>query len=192
MYKKQMLVQRIVCFATLAAAVLVFVYSLGLVTDLHYNNFAYYAEDPKNPTFDGANIYNEIQPFNQALTTAGIILILSSVLVFIFGSHSRRKYYIGNYITIGLNTLLSIGVSVWGIVNVIKYRAMYDQIDFEALEMWQNLLKMPYDISPFWFDVGFYVFGIAIFVAILGVLNLVFKVMVMKNEQQLLEEVSNG
>ena len=187
-----MLVQRIVCFATLAAAVLVFVYSLGLVTDLHYNNFEYYAEDPKNPVFDGANIYNEIQPFNQALTTAGIILILSSVLVFIFGSHSRRKYYIGNYITIGLNTLLSIGVSVWGIVNVIKYRAMYDQIDFEALEMWQNLLKEPYDISPFWFDVGFYVFGIAIFVAILGVLNLVFKVVVMKNEQQLLEEVSNG
>lgn len=189
MYKKQMLVQRIVCFATLAAAVLVFVYSLGLVTDLHYNNFTYYAEIPGSPVFEGADIYNEIQPFNKALTTAGIILIISSVLVFIFGSHSRRKYYIGNYITIGLNTLLTLGVSVWGIVNVIKYRAMYDQIDFEALKMWQQLLKEPYDISPFWFDAGFYVFGIAIFIAVLGVLNLVFKVMVMKNEKQLLAEV---
>ena len=66
---------------------------------------------------------------------------------------------------------------------------MYDQIDFEALKMWQQLLKEPYDISPFWFDAGFYVFGIAIFVAILTVLNLVFKVMVMKNEKQLLAEV---
>ena len=46
-----MLVEKIVCFAVLAAAVLVFIYSLGLVTDLHYNNFAYYAEKVGKPKF---------------------------------------------------------------------------------------------------------------------------------------------
>ena len=187
MYKKQMLVQRIVCFAILAAAALVFIYSLGLVTDLHYNNFAYYAEDPRYPAFEGANIYNEIQPFNRNLTTAGIFMILSAVLVFVFGSHKRRKYYVGNYVTIALNSILTIGVSVWGIVNVIKYKEMYYQIDFEALKFWQETLTLPYDISPFWFNAGFYVFGIAIFAAVLGILNLVFKVLVMKSEKQLLE-----
>ena len=186
MYKKQMLVQRIVCFAILAAAALVFIYSLGLVTDLHYNNFAYYAEDPKYPLFEGANIYNEIQPFNRNLTTAGLFMILSAVLVFVFGSHKRRKYYVGNYVTIALNALLSIGVSVWGIANVIKYKEMYYQIDFEALKMYQELLTLPYDISPFWFNAGFYVFGIAILGAVLSILNLVFKVLVMKSEKQLL------
>lgn len=183
-----MLFQKIICFFILAAAALVFLYSLGLVTDLHYNNFAYYAEDPKYPAFEGAEIYNEIQPFNKQLTTAGIILILSAILVFVFSSHKRRKYYVGNYIAIGLNSALTVAVSVWGILNVIKYKEMYYLIDFEMLKWYQDTLKKTYDISPFWFDAGFYVFGIAIFAAVLGVLNLVFKVAVMRNERKLLAE----
>ena len=182
-----MLVQKIVCFAVLAAAALVFIYSLGLVTDLHYNNFAYYAEDPNYPVFEGAEIYQEIQPFNKALTTAGLFLILSALLIFIFGSHKRRRYYFGNYVAIGLNSALTIGVSVWGILNVIKYKKMYYEIDFEALERWQQLLKKPYDISPFWFNAGFFVFGVAIAVAVLSLLNLVFKILVMRSERMLLE-----
>lgn len=189
MYKKQMLFQKIVCFVTLAAAALVFLYSLGLVTDLHYNNFAYYAEDPKYPAFEGAEIYSEIQPFNKQLTAAGIVLILSAVLVFAFSSHKRRKYYIGNYVAIGLNTALTVAVSVWGILNVKKYREMYYLIDFEKLQWYQELLKKPYDISPFWFNAGFFVFGIAIFTAVLCILNLVFKVAVMRGERKLLQEV---
>lgn len=184
-----MLVEKIVCFAVLAAAALVFIYSLGLVTDLHYNNFAYYAEKVGKPKFAGADIYNEIQPFNRNLTKAGILLILSALSLFVFGSHKRRKYYLGNYIAIGLNSALTVGVSVWGILNVIKYKAMYNQIDFGELERWQQMLRKPYDISPFWFNAGFYVFGVAIFVAVLSVLNLVFKVLVMRSERKLLEEV---
>ena len=189
MYKKQMLVQKIVCFAVLAAAALVFIYSLGLVTDLHYNNFAYYAENPERPRFEGAEIYNNIQPFNKQLTAAGLCLILSALLVFVFGSHKRRKYYVGNYVAIGLNSALTVGVSVWGIRNVMIYREMYDKIDFAALEKYQMMLKMSYDISPFWFDAGYYVFGIAIAVAVLSILNLVFKILVMRGERQLLLEV---
>lgn len=189
MYKKQMLVQKIVCFAILAAAALVFIYSLGLVTDLHYNNFAYYAENPERPKFEGANIYNEIQPFNRELTKWGIFLILSALLLFVFGTHKRRKYYVGNYVAIGLNSSLMIGVSVWGIRNVAIYRQMYDNIDFEKLEKYQNMLKKDYDISPFWFDVGYYVFAFAIIAAVLGILSLAFKIIVMRGERKLLEEV---
>lgn len=189
MYKKQMLVQRIISFAVLAAAVLVFVYSLGLVTDLHYYNFAYYAEIPGQPLFEGADIYNEIQPFNRQLTAAGIVLILSALLLFVFGSHKRRKYYIGNYIAIGLNAALTLAVSVWGILNVIKYRAMYDLIDFETFTFYQaQIFKQPYDISPFWFDAGYFVFAVAILITVLSLLSLAFKIYVMRAERKLLEE----
>ena len=111
------------------------------------------------------------------------------MLVFVFGSHKRRKYYVGNYVAIGLNSALTVGVSVWGIRNVMIYREMYDKIDFAALEKYQKMLKMSYDISPFWFDAGYYVFGIAIAVAVLSILNLVFKILVMRGERQLLLEV---
>ena len=195
MYKKQMLVQRIICYVVLAAAALVFIYSLGLVTDLHYNNFAYYSENPERPKFEGAEIYREIQPFNSQLTAAGIVLILSAVLLFVFSTHSRRRYYIGNYITIALNAVLSIGVAIFGVVNVIKYREMYFRIDFEELERWQGILRKPYSISPFWFDIGFYVFGFVILATLLSLCSLAFKVYVMRGEKKLLagsEEVTNG
>lgn len=182
-----MLVQRIVCYALLAAAALVFIYSLGLVTDLHYNNFAYYSQNPERPTFEGALLYREIQPFNKQLTTCGLVLLLSAISVFVFGSHSRRRYYIGNYITIGLNAALSIGVSIFGILNVIKYKQQYMQIDFETLEKWQNILKKPYSISPFWFDAGFYVFGFVILIALLSLASLAFKIAVMRGEKKLLD-----
>ena len=186
-----MLAQKIVSFIVLAAAVMVFIYSLGLVTDLHYNNFAYYAEKLDNPRYAGmgAEIYLEIQPFNKQLTTVGIFLILSALLLFVFSTHKRRKYYVGNYVAIGLNSALMIGASVWGIRNVMKYKEMYYLIDFEMLEKYQNILKKPYDISDFWFNVGFYVFGFAILAAVLSVMNLVFKVLVMRGERKLLEEV---
>ena len=35
MYKKQMKIQKIVCFLVLAASVVVFLYSLGIMTDLY-------------------------------------------------------------------------------------------------------------------------------------------------------------
>ena len=186
MYKKQMILQRIVCYALLIAAVLVFIYSLGIVTDL-YDSLFPYADSSKRKFVTGADIYYNIQPFNKQFTVAGIALILSAVSIFVFNTHKRRKYYVGNYIAIGLNSALTIGVSVWGILNVVKYKKMYYEIDFEALERWQELLKKPCDISPFWFNVGFYVFGIAISAAVLGVLNLVFKVLVMRSERMLLE-----
>ena len=195
MYKKQMLIQRIVCYAVLAAAALVFIYSLGLVTDLHYNNFAYYSQNPAKPKFEGALLFREIQPFNKELTTCGIALMLSAVAMFVFGTHKRRKYYIGNYITVALNAVLSLAVSVFGIINVIKYKAEYLKIDFETLEKLQSQMKKHYSISPFWFDAGYFVFGFVILVTLVSLLSLAFKVYVMREEAKLLDgskEVKNG
>ena len=53
MYKKQMILQRIVCYVMLIAAALVFVYSLGIMTDMYDSKFAYYAEDIENPMVAG-------------------------------------------------------------------------------------------------------------------------------------------
>ena len=44
MYKKQMILQRIVCYIVLVAAALVFVYSLGLLTDMYEMKLDYHAE----------------------------------------------------------------------------------------------------------------------------------------------------
>lgn len=189
MYKKQMTLQRITSFLLLVAAVLVFVYSLGIMTDLYDSLYlvSSYKETHRNYV-EGSYIYRNMQPFNQQLTTAGIILILSAVSLFIFRSNDRRKYYIANYITIGVNAILNIAVSVWALINVIAYRAEFLLVDFEKLAKVASLYNISYTESTFWFDAVWFVAAFVILVTALSIFNLVFKIVLMRAEKKLLEE----
>ena len=187
MYKKQMTLQRIVCYALLIAAVVVFVYSLGLATDL-YDELYNYSDPSKRKYVEGADIYINIQPFNKQLTGAGIALILSAVSLFVFNTHKRRKYYIGNYVTIALNAVMNVAVSVWALINVMAFKAQYLLIDFVRLAEQADKYATTYIESTAWFDAAIPVFVI-VFVATLASLgNLVFKVLLMKGEKALIKE----
>ena len=200
MYKKQMKFQKIVCFLMLAASVVVFIYSLGLMTDL-YDSLYLTMMDPEDLSYtmvEGSQIYYEMQGydpatndftnpnFNGILTMVGIGLILVSLVLFITCTHSRRKYYIGNYIAVGLSVASSIGASVWGMVNILAYKQKFLQIDFEALKEFSEMWNTTYSDSTFWFDAAFFVFGLLLIATVLLVVNLVLKVIVMKEEQRLL------
>ena len=189
MYKKQMTLQRITSFILLAAAVLVFVYSLGIMTNLHDTLalVSTYSESSRNYV-KGATIFLEMQPFNRELTTAGIILILSAVALFVFKSNDRRKYYIANYITIGINAVANVAVSIWALINVFAYKAQYLQIDFEKLKTVAEKYDVLYNKSTFWFDASIAVFGFVFLATALSIANLVFKVILMRAEKKLIEE----
>ncbi len=186
MYKKQMTLQRIVCYATLVAAALVFIYSLGIMTDMYDAGFAYWAEDIENPKVAGTEVYYQMQGFNQSLTMVGIGMILLALTQFLFQNHNRRKYYIGNYISIGANVVAAIAASVWALGEVFTYKASYLQVDFETLKKYAEMFKYIYTESTFWFDAAAWVFGLVLVAMALNVLNLIFKVAVMKAEKDLL------
>lgn len=188
MYKKQMILQRVVCYLMLAAAALVFIYSLGLVTDMYDAQFAFYAQNIKRPTVAGTEVYYNIQGFNQRLTAAGIVLILLAVSQFVMQNHTRRKYYIANYITVGANTVATVGISVWALINIFSYRAQYLQVDLEALAAKAEQFGFDWYISTFWFDISVVVFSILLVATVVNVVNLLWKKSLMKAEQQLIEE----
>ena len=188
MYKKQMILQRIVCYIMLGAAALVFVYSLGIMTDMYDSKFAYYAEDIENPMVAGTEIYYIMQGFNKSLTTTGIGLILLALSQFLFQNHNRRRYYIANYITVGVNTVAVVGASVWALNNIFTYREMYLQVDFESLAQRAEIMKFYWTDSTFWFDISTWVFGILLVATLLNVINLVFKIVVMSAEKKLIAE----
>lgn len=189
MYKKQMTLQRITSFILLAAAVLVFVYSLGIMTDLYDSLYlaSSYKEGHRNYV-EGASIYLEMQPFNRELTTAGIILIISAVALFVFRSNDRRKYYIANYITIGVNAVANIAVSIWALINVFAYKAQFLLVDFEKLAKIAKTYKINYTESTFWFDASAVVFGFVFLATALSIVNLVWKIILMRAEKKLIEE----
>ncbi|HCD69811.1 MAG TPA: hypothetical protein DEQ68_04210 [Ruminococcaceae bacterium] len=200
MYKKQMKFQKVICVLMLIASAVVFIYSLGLVTDL-YDSLYLTMMDPEDLSYtmvEGSQIYYEMQGydpatndftgfnFNAALTMVGIGLILVNLILFITCTHSRRKYYIGNYIAVGLSAACSVGASVWAIFNVIAFREKFLQIDFDALKEFSEMWNTHYSDSTMWFDAVYFVFGFLLLMTALLVANLILKVIVMKKEQRLI------
>lgn len=183
--------QRVICFAVLIASALIFVYSLGLMTDLQCIYSTTVIRDRTDldaSRVQGARIYYDMQEFNGQLTIVGIGLIIVSLVLFITCTHSRRKYYIGNFIAVGITTVSNIAAAVWIMSGVSVYRAQYLRMDFEALEQWleRKNASALYTDSPFWFDMGYVVCGILLFVTVLLIVNLVLKIIVMKEEKRLI------
>ena len=183
-----MTLQRIVCYALLIAAVMVFVYSLGMVTDLYESLFNYADVSSKRKYVQGAEIYFNIQPFNKQLTGVSIALILSAVSLFVFNTHKRRKYYIGNYVTVALNTVMNVAVSIWALANVMAFKAQYLLIDFVKLAEQADKYDTKYIESTAWFDAAIPVFALLLVVTLVSVANLVLKLMLMKGERELIKE----
>lgn len=189
MYKKQMTLQKIVCLLAILASALVFIYSLGIMTDL-YDSLYGTMRDPNDltkTTVDGSIIYYDMQEFNNAFLKGSIGLILLSCLLFVTNTHVRRKYYIGNYVSTALMTIGNLAMVIWAHGQIEMYKAQFLQIDFEALAKHAKRWKTLYTESTFWFDVHYAVFGVVLVITVLLIANAVWKTILMKQEKALIE-----
>ncbi|MBE5775889.1 MAG: hypothetical protein E7326_00095 [Clostridiales bacterium] len=190
MYKKQIMWQKIICFAAIAAGAVVFLYALGLMTDL-FDSLYYTMMDPSNPDdtwVQGSRIFYDMQPFNKQLLSASIVLVLLSCFLFITATHSRRRYYGGNVLSTLLYAVCGVGVSVWSHVQLEKWKSVYLQVNFEELEFFADMMDTYYTDSTFWFDAHYGVFALVLLVCVLLLANMCWKFSLMKAEKRLIEE----
>lgn len=191
MYKKQMKLQRVICLFALIAAALVFIYSLGMLTDL-YDSLYPMMRNPDNleeTDVPGSIIYYDMQPFNHQLLISSLVLILLAAFLFVSNTGSRRKYYIGNYIAVLLNVAAEVGVAVWAHLNISAFKAQFvTTVDFDALEMWSSIWETPSLTaeSTFWFDIHYLVFALLLLAAVLLIANVIWKRRLMQGEKALL------
>lgn len=188
MYKKQLIFQKIVCMAMLIMSAVIFIYSLGIMTDIFDSLYSAYDPELGTEKVSGSALYYEMQPFNGYFTNLSIGLIIVTLILFFTCTHSRRKYYIGNYIAVGISSVCNVAFTVWALSNISYYKALYLQVDFAGLREYlekRNKLNM-YTDSTFWFDVGYVIFGVLLFVTVLLIVNTIFKVLLMKEEKRLI------
>ena len=190
MYKKQMTAQKFLCLAAVIVSAIFFIYSLGIMTDL-YDSLYDTMRNPNNltqTTVPGSIVYYNMQEFNRMLLMLSIGQILLGCLLFITNTHSRRRYYIGNYAATGLFVAGGLYNAWFAHTYIEIFKAQFLQVDFAALkehaEMWGTL----YTDSTFWFDLHYLVFGLLLAVCALLVVNAVWKVNLMKDEARLVEE----
>lgn len=141
--------------------------------------------------YNDALLYEDIQGFNTLMMYFGIAMVLLAVVLYITACNKRRNYYVSNYVATGLCVGGNIVMSLVCLIMNAHWRSEFLKVDFES---WKLLLDDPlivphYGDSTAWFDVGFAVYAIIIVASVLLVLNLIWKIMLMKGEKQLL---SNG
>ena len=183
MYKKQMLLQKILCLLTVITGAITFLYSLGIMTDLYDTLFTTmpYSDHTKSDVA-GSIIYYDMQGFNSMLVKASIGFILAGAILFITCTNTRRRYYISNYIAIAINIIYGLVFTCWAHININAFRAQYLKVDFEALKAYTEMWNTKYSDSTFWFDIHYAVFGLVIVIVGLHVFNLILKVKLMKEE----------
>ena len=188
MYKKQVKLQKMLCLALLIVSAAIFIYALGFMTDL-YDALYTTIRSAKNldkSSVTGSRVYYDMQPFNRLFLRLSIGMILVCLTLFITNTHSRRKYYIGNYSATALVSAAGIAFAVWAHGRIETYKAQFLNINFEELAAHAEKRKTLYTDSTFWFDIHYLLFGLLVIGAVLLIANAVWKRKLMKEEQALL------
>lgn len=202
MYKKQLKIQKIVCLLSLVVAVILFLYALGIMTDLYDSLYSTLRirveENPDSPTgytktatertVSGAMVYFNMQEFNQTLVKCSIVYIILAALLYLTNTSTRRRYYISNYISIGLMAVASLAIPIYAHGQIEAYKAQFLQIDFPALKEYADTFGTLYTESTMWFDLHYFVFALMILVAVALVAVCAWKISLMREEQKLVEE----
>jgi hypothetical protein len=188
MYKKQLTLQKILCLLAIISSALVFLYALGIMTDL-YDTLYSTMRNPADLTqtdVPGSIVYYNMQSFNAYFLKCSIVLILLACFLFITNTHVRRRYYIGNYVAIGVFTIANFYVAFDAHRYIELFKARFLAIEFEALRTHADLWKTAYTESTFWFDVHYAVFAFALLVSAGLVVSAVWKLRLMKEEAALI------
>ncbi len=191
MYKKQLSFQKIACYLAIISSAIWFVYSLGMITDI-YDALYYTMQNPNDLTetlVDGSIVYYDMQDFNKLFTNVSIGLILLGCLLFLTNTHTRRKYYIGNYVSTGLYCAASLVVTVWSHIQIDGFKHQFlETVDFEALKTWSEVFSsIKYTESTFLLDLHLAVAVISVLSVVAMIGNVVWKVSLMRGEQQLID-----
>ena len=184
MYRKQMKLQKVLCLALLILCALIFLYSLGIMTDLYDSLYSSFRRG--KTSIDGAEVYMDMQGFDRDFLHASIGLILLCLGLFITGTGRRRKYYIGNYASVLLFSAGGTALAVWAHGMIEGFKAQFLAIDFEALAEHAAKKKTLYTESTFWFDIHYILFGLLLIGIILLIANTLWKRKLMKEEQALI------
>lgn len=196
MFKAQLKFQKILSFLLIGVFVVYFIYALSIMTNIYVTLYAAYdleKEELVEAGFEetaeyvkGAKIFYNMQDFNTQLLFVAVGVILISLTFFITCSKSRRKYYIGNYISAGLISVANIAAAIFTIINLSIYRAQYLLVDFEELKAFSEKNNTIYSDSTFCFDIGYVISALLIIVAGLLIFNVIWKKLLMKKENELL------
>ena len=190
MYKTQMALQKALCLLAVCSGALVFLYALGMMTDLYDTLYSTMmnAADLTQTDVPGSVVYYNMQEFNGVFLRFSIVLILLACLLYITNTHIRRRYYLGNYLAIAAFAGWNGNLALWSHGYIETFKQQFLSVDFAALRVHADMWKTAYTESTFWFDAHYGVFAVTILISALLILNALWKIGLMAAEARLIRK----
>lgn len=194
--KAQMKFQKVLSLITLIIAALTFVFALcffsGNLADLLRYKQLNLQKTTANK-YKGADDFLYLaQDFVSILVVLSIIFICICAFLYITDTNKRRNYYVTNYVAIGLVIAISVGIAVFGIIFLSLALSEFNAIDWAKwrTDAYNKVKALGYpevSQSTTMFMLGYIVSGIDLAVGVVWILNLVWKIKLMKGEKALLQ-----
>ncbi|MDE6597095.1 MAG: hypothetical protein K2K60_00470 [Clostridia bacterium] len=187
--KTQMRFQKILMLVTLVIAAVSIVYALIFCSGIMMQVSLVLEFD--NSDLGATELYNASQSFSDLFLILGVILIVATVLLYITACQKRRKYYVTNYVAIGIVLAYQLVYIILLIINVVNINSAYNNLDMAQCELYYNTEANAtygkWSSSTWMISLG-YAYAAILFVNMAAlVLNLVWKIKLMKGEKKLLE-----
>ena len=182
--------QKILMLVTLVVAALSFVYALSFCGGTIYQYNSLYDQLNKVEEVEGAEaLFLASQKYNDILIGLSVAFIVIVALNFVMASQSRRNYYVTNYVSIILTAVYAVVFAILLLVFVSNTFSLFAAIDREVAEFEYSLVMDDFKYSVVNFILGYLMAALMIVNAVILVLNLVWKIKLMKGEKQLLKGV---
>ena len=154
----------------------------------------YYANEGLD---EGISAFADLaQSFCNTMLTIGIVYLLCTVTLFITDTNKRRNYYITNYISTGLAAASALVAAVFGFIMVSILLGKFTGLNWEELTPLFETMSDPdmgvgapmvYN-NPAMFIISYVILILPLLDVAALVLNLVWKIKLMKGEKALLEQ----
>ncbi|MDE6850072.1 MAG: hypothetical protein K2J54_01965 [Clostridia bacterium] len=161
-------------------------------------NVHYYVPLDGDKYVDNINATNFISASQKYVSTSvvlSIVLIVLSALLFFTGCNTRRNYYITNYVIIGVIAIFAVAVTIYSFVGIsTSMNLFYNDIAWEAGTNgglnYADKFNSNYVISKSSanFVIGYILYALVLVDVAALVLNLIWKIKLMKGEKALLQD----
>lgn len=138
-----------------------------------------------------------LQAFNKTLFAIAFFGIVGSLILFIYRSQLRKRYYITNFISIGIVITFDLFASIFTLVNIFSFMKTFSSdINYEFLNVYQTInnsfnadgiVTSYFSFNTFsWvFILGIVLCAICILIAVYGIVFLVKKYLYQKEHPAL-------
>ncbi len=166
--KKYLIIQKIMFTIFILAAVSIFIYALGFMTNYEAFQYIGYVYSANEPLYNFH--HNVLIPFNNVIFYVSVVGLIMIIVIFA----AKLNKYLPDKINLIMGLIATIPLlfcSLYGLLNLSSMKSEYNTFDFSYVA---TELYAEYTPSTLAFDIGNILYVLVLVLMLIYILSLVF------------------